>query len=294
MRFHQLSLHNTSSRARRTHGPKDSIRQRSAPTSRSVSQRVFSVRSAGHRDDPDFVENPSPSELIVAQERMNDLVLSLLDVDDGMYIADVGCGFGGSLEVLNEHHNALSLIGLNIDRCQIEIAQGIQFSHTNSIMWLQGDGCKLPMRDSSLDRVLCLEALPHFDSRDAFFGEMERVLRPGGLLALADLLILPQALATVGMTSERFARMLDRYFGPWISPFDALNAVDEMAERRNLQVINRIDATRNTAPTFRVALYGDPTGSASQQGLQEMLEIIIHLHRLGQIVHTYTSYRLVS
>jgi len=40
----------------------------------------------------------------------------------------------------------------------------------------------LPWRDATLDRVVCVNALHHFDDRVRFFAEARRILKPGGAL----------------------------------------------------------------------------------------------------------------
>jgi len=64
----------------------------------------------------------------------------------------------------------------------------------------------LPFEDESFDLVTCRIAPHHFDSISEFLTEVHRVLRPGGLFALVDNVVLP---GSVGDYVNAFERLRD-------------------------------------------------------------------------------------
>lgn len=129
-------------------------------------------------DDEDFAQ---------AAEQLTLELCQLAGIADGDRVLDVGCGFGGTIASLNERFSGLQLSGLNIDERQLARArQQVQPLHANTIAFHQGDACDLPFADASFDCVLAVECIFHFPSRETFFSEACRVLRPGGRLVLSD------------------------------------------------------------------------------------------------------------
>lgn len=122
-----------------------------------------------------------------AAEQLTRELCGLAEITEGYRVLDVGCGFGGTIASLNERFGRLRLSGLNIDARQLARArQQVLPLRENSVEFHEGDACALPFPDNSFDRVLAVECVFHFPSREVFFREAGRVLRPGGVLVLSD------------------------------------------------------------------------------------------------------------
>ncbi len=61
-----------------------------------------------------------------------------------------------------------------------------------SISFTVGSGLNLPFSDASFDRVICSEVLEHIPDYETVLGEIHRVLKPGGILAVSVPRFLPE------------------------------------------------------------------------------------------------------
>jgi MPBQ/MSBQ methyltransferase len=256
----------------------------------------FSIRKSarfahmGHWDDPRLDVAPTLAELIDGQERMNEVLLHMLEADDGMSILDVGCGLGGSVEVLGGRLSTAHLVGVNIDARQLAVARDVSTGPSVVTSWVNADACAMPLRDSSFDRILCIEALPHFCSREVFFREAARVLRSPGRMAVADILFAPGAADLVGMSADALATLLDRFLGPWPEPYGTLAEVDLLASGHGFRRVDRMDATAQTAPTHLVAFADDPKHHAGYDDFLAAVDLFRRLHEGGGMTYVYTTY----
>lgn len=102
-------------------------------------------------------------------------------------ILDCGCGYGRTLAELSSsgyHYLAgLDFSEAMLRRCRTEIP---------NVQVVRNDGKALPLKTSSCDAVILfavLTCVPGDDEQRALMAEVERVLRPGGLLYISDLLV---------------------------------------------------------------------------------------------------------
>jgi len=195
-------------------------------------------------DEPERADD-SPERYFAAAEAMTDHVVAAAGVTDGARVLDVGCGFGGTLDLVRSRLPRTRLAGLNIDERQVRWAARLVGAGDPPISFVAGDGCRLPVADGSLDHVLAVECIFHFPSRKAFFVEVARVLKPGGTLALSDFLMAPGALASV---AERMSGG-DDWYGHMAKPLTS-PGYERLARRTGLEPLSDDDVNARTLPTY--------------------------------------------
>ena len=107
----------------------------------------------------------------------------------GARILDAGAGFGMTLLVLAylgaAHARGIEFHGPMVRTVEAYLAL-LPESVRARVAIDQGDVITMPYEDSSFDAVVSIEAISHYRDVRAALGEMHRVLRPGGILAVSD------------------------------------------------------------------------------------------------------------
>ena len=102
-------------------------------------------------------------------------------------LADVGNGLGTQDPLIAEVARPRRLVAVNITQWQL--AAGRERLRQAAAAPVAADAVRLPFADGSLDGIISVEAAFHFRSRQAFFAECYRVLRPGGVLSMSDIAV---------------------------------------------------------------------------------------------------------
>lgn len=167
----------------------------------------------------------------------------------GHAVLDVGCGTGESTVRLHRRVGPTGrVVGIDLTAEHVRRAR----ARDAGPEFVVGSATDLPLPDGSVDRVLALECAFHFPDRTAFFAEAHRVLRPGGVLALADVLVTP-GFARVLAASDR------------VLPARARDPLHRLAgEVLKMPTGNLVDAGRYVAQLraagFRTTAAEDVTG----------------------------------
>ncbi len=102
----------------------------------------------------------------------------------GTTVLDVGCGIGGSSRILARDYG-FAVTGVTISPQQVRRAQELT-SPEVSAQFKVDDALNLSFPDASFDVVWSIEAGPHMPDKARYAQEMLRVLKPGGILVVAD------------------------------------------------------------------------------------------------------------
>jgi ubiquinone/menaquinone biosynthesis C-methylase UbiE len=115
------------------------------------------------------------------------LAEAVLDgVDDGDVVVDVGCGTATQAIDLAARRPAVRVIGVDGDPQILRLAGAKPGAERVELR--EGDATALPLEDGSAAAVICSLLLHHLAPapKQAALSEAHRVLRPGGVLHVAD------------------------------------------------------------------------------------------------------------
>ncbi len=102
----------------------------------------------------------------------------------GSKLLDVGCGIGGSTRILARDYG-FDAVGITISPAQVKRAQELTPEGITARFQVD-DAMNLSFADGTFDVVWCIEAGPHMPDKAQFAKELMRVLKPNGILVVAD------------------------------------------------------------------------------------------------------------
>jgi SAM-dependent methyltransferase len=110
-----------------------------------------------------------------------------LQLTPGARVLDLGCGEGRHVHALSGSPG-VQVVGLDADVASLaRAADGVEGlpDGGGGTSWVRGDAGRLPFAEGVFDVVVCCEVLEHVADVDGALGEIARVLREGGRLAVS-------------------------------------------------------------------------------------------------------------
>lgn len=112
-----------------------------------------------------------------------------LGLDKHSVLLDTGCGMGTQDVFLTQNFSPTRIDALDVTWKHVERARqrakqaGIDSSR---LEFHHGTATRLPFSDNTFTHVLAIESPEHMDTREDFFKEAYRVLKPGGVIVCSD------------------------------------------------------------------------------------------------------------
>ena len=112
-------------------------------------------------------------------------------------VLDVACGIGATARLMAREFG-LDVVGLDASTANVAKAENLLGGETAA--FVTGDAAALPFPDDSFDAVVCECAVSTFADQGRVVAEFARVLKPGGMVGITDMVIegeLPEDIAGV-------------------------------------------------------------------------------------------------
>ena len=166
----------------------------------------------------------------------------------GTTVLDVGCGIGGSSRILAKDYG-FDVTGVTISPQQVKRAQELTPEGVDA-KFAVDDAMALSYPDASFDVVWSIEAGPHMPDKAVFARELLRVLKPGGVLVVADWNQRDDRTLPLNFWEKPVMRQL---LDQWSHPaFSSIEGFSELLEETGLvqgEVVTA-DWTQQTLPSW--------------------------------------------
>jgi ubiquinone/menaquinone biosynthesis C-methylase UbiE len=148
------------------------------PAHDEVVRREF-TRQAASFEDPGYS---------FGDERLMRWILANVPVSADAIVLDVAAGTGHVARGFAAHARQVVAIDLTPEMLRVGKAQ-VDAAGVGNVLFETGDAASLPYLDRSFDLVVSRFAVHHFEAPAVQVGEMVRVCRSGGHVALIDLVV---------------------------------------------------------------------------------------------------------
>lgn len=118
-----------------------------------------------------------------------EMVCERMELAPGMKVLDVGCGLGGSARFMAGRFG-VDVEGVDLTPEFVQVGNELtrEVGLDGKVRLVEGSALALPHEEGVFDRASVLHVGMNIEDKRGLFAEISRVLRPGGLLAVYDVM----------------------------------------------------------------------------------------------------------
>ncbi len=136
---------------------------------------------------PDILENID--EFHIGGAEATSRMLDAIGLQQGARLLDVGCGIGGPARRAAQQL-AARVTGLDLTEGYVALAQELseRSGAAGQTEFVQGSALEMPFEDGEFDAAMMLHVGMNIEDKPRLFAEVARVLRPGGIFVVYDVM----------------------------------------------------------------------------------------------------------
>jgi SAM-dependent methyltransferase len=126
-------------------------------------------------------------DYLVAAHRLIHKLAEMLNLDEQSDLLDVACGMGGQCIYIAQNFNVGTITGFDLVFEHLKWAKWrLDKTKLDNVKFVQGTAVDMEFDNETFSHILCVEGIVHFKTREKFFEECHRVLKPNGRVVFSD------------------------------------------------------------------------------------------------------------
>lgn len=152
------------------------------------------AKERAQSDAPPVDQLAGVDEFHIGGRPATEMVCGQMELRAGLRILDVGCGLGGAARFMAAHYGA-QVEGIDLTPEFVDVGNVLtqEAGLATKVRLLRASALDLPQEDASFDRATMFHVGMNIEDKAALFAQISRVLRPGGLLAVYDVMKIGEA-----------------------------------------------------------------------------------------------------
>ena len=141
------------------------------------------------RENPGYLKSQTVKTLARVTDRLKQHMLDILNIRAGSRVIDVGCGPGvDTVAMAGRVGERGVVVGIDYDANMVKEAAASKVgTGLESVIHLfKADATALPFKSGRFDACRCERVLQHVPNPNLVIGEMLRIIKSGGRIAIAD------------------------------------------------------------------------------------------------------------
>lgn len=128
-------------------------------------------------------------EFHIGGRSATEMVCKQMELGNGLKVLDVGCGLGGAARFMAAHYG-VDVEGVDLTPEFVEVGNALtqEAGLGRKVRLIRASALNLPQEDAGFDRASMFHVGMNIENKGALFAEIGRVLKPGGLLAVYDVM----------------------------------------------------------------------------------------------------------
>ena len=159
----------------------------------NIEDQLLGIIAAAGKDPEHFLpaDLQGADQLHVGGAAATSRVASAAGIGAGTRVLEIGSGMGGVARHVAQEFGA-SVHGVDLTPEFVAVAKSMtrRTGLSGQVTFSQGSGTALPLPDDSFDVALMIHVGMNIRNKDQVFAEAARVLRPGGMFAIYDVMLM--------------------------------------------------------------------------------------------------------